>query len=344
MEIGPLHIGMTFDLRTEYLAEGYSEEEVAEFDSEHTIASIEETLRSLGHTTERIGNAKRLAERLVRGDRWELVFNIAEGLHGVAREAQVPALLELYGVPYTFSDPLVCALTLHKALTKRVVRDAGVPTPDFVLVERLADLDGLRFDPPWFAKPLAEGTGKGITARSVVRRPADLAPLCAELLATYRQPVLVERFLPGRELTVGITGTGPDASVIGTMEVLLGSEAEPGVYSYLNKEDWKRRVSYRLARPAEDPVVAEGERVALAAWRALGCRDGGRVDVRCDESGQPQFIEVNPLAGLTPGHSDLPFICDLAGIPYRTLIGRIVASAAARLGNGAAPSPGGESA
>jgi len=336
-----MHIGLTFDLRDDWLAEGYSEEETAEFDSEHTIHSLEETIRSLGHVTERIGNARRLAERLVRGDRWGLVFNIAEGMHGIGREAQVPALLDLYQIPYVFSDPLVCALTLHKGLAKRVVRDAGVPTPDFVIVERLADLDGLAFEPPYFAKPVAEGTGKGITGRSVVRRREDLAPLCAELIQAFRQPVLVEAYLPGREMTVGITGTGPDAVVVGTMEIHLLAQAEQGVYSYLNKEDWQRRVTYQLSDPGADPVVAAGERVALDAWRALGCRDGGRVDIRCDAAGQPCFIEVNPLAGLTPGKSDLPFICDLAGIPYETLIGRILdsaiaratASAAARMGN-----------
>lgn len=327
-----MHIGITYDLRSQYLAEGYGEEETAEFDHEDTIAAIDGALRSHGHTTDRIGNARQLAARLVAGDRWDLVFNIAEGLRGVGREAQVPALLDIYGVPYTFSDPLVMSLTLHKGLTKRVVRDAGVPTADFVVVETLADLDGFRPAPPYFVKPVAEGTGKGITGRSHVTRREDLAPLCAELLETFAQPVLVERFLPGREFTIGILGTGAAAETIGTMEVLLLATAHGGVYSYETKEDWEGRVAYELRRPADDPVVAEAERVALAAWRVLRCRDGGRLDIRCDESGAPQFIEVNPLAGLRPGHSDLVFLCDKAGLAYRDLIDRIVRSAAARVG------------
>ena len=121
-----MNIGLTYDLRNDYLAEGYSEEETAEFDRPDTIEGIEAALLELGYRTDRIGNAKRLVERLAQGDRWDLVFNIAEGLHGVAREAQVPAILDVYDIPYTFSDPLVLSLALHKNLTKTVVRQAGI--------------------------------------------------------------------------------------------------------------------------------------------------------------------------------------------------------------------------
>jgi hypothetical protein len=126
-----MNVGITYDLREDYLAEGYSEEETAEFDRSDTIEAIERTLQDLGFQTDRIGNISNLISRLVAGDRWDLVFNIAEGLRGFGREAQVPAILDAYGIPYTFSDPLVLALTLHKALTKHVMRSMGVPTPDF---------------------------------------------------------------------------------------------------------------------------------------------------------------------------------------------------------------------
>src|SRR4051794_13652496 len=158
-----MRIGITYDLREAYLAMGYGEEETAELDRESTIESIETTLQSLGHETERIGHAMQLASRLVRGQRWDLVFNIAEGIHGIGREAQVPALLDLYQIPYTFSDPLVMALTLHKGMTKRVVRDAGVPTPDFAVVENEGDAARVTLPLPLFVKPVAEGTGKGVT-------------------------------------------------------------------------------------------------------------------------------------------------------------------------------------
>jgi D-alanine-D-alanine ligase len=324
-------VGFTYDLRSAYLAMGYGEEETAELDRESTIEAIEGALRVLGHETDRIGNVKELVARLGRGDRWDLVFNFAEGMHGIGREAQVPALLDAYEIPYTFSDPLVMSLTLHKGMTKRVVRDAGVPTPDFAVVERESDAAAVDLPLPLFVKPVAEGTGKGVTPRSVVRERSDLWPRCAELLARFRQPVLVETMCTGREFTTGILGTGDEARVVGTIEVILLPQAEADVYSYVNKENCEELVEYRLANPAEEPVVAENDRVALAAWRALGCRDGGRVDLRCDAAGQPQFLEVNPLAGLHPEHSDLPIIATKVGMPYVDLVRRIVESAATRV-------------
>lgn len=326
-----MRIGLTYDLRSEYLAMGYSEEATAEFDREETVDGIESALQRLGHATERIGHIRRLVERLAEGRRWDLVFNIAEGLNGIGREAQVPALLDAYGIPYTFSDPLVMSLTLHKGMTKRVVRDAGIPTCDFATVSSPPEAAGVRFAPPYFVKPVAEGTGKGVSSRSIVRRRRDLPDACGRLLAAYNQPVLVERFLPGREFTVGITGTGTGARVLGTMEVLLLPTAEPGVYSYHNKENFEDLVRYRLLRPEEDPLIAAVEDIALAAWRTLGCRDAGRLDVRCDAKGRPQFMEVNPLAGLHPEHSDLPIIAALVGVTFDDLLARIIASAAERL-------------
>lgn len=338
MDHRPIRIGLTYDLRSEYLALGYSEEETAEFDREETIDGIESALRRLGHTTDRIGHVRRLVERLAAGHRWDLVFNIAEGLTGIGREAQVPALLDAYGIPYTFSDPLVMSLTLHKGLTKRVIRDAGIPTCAFVTVASPEEASGVGFAPPYFIKPVAEGTGKGVSAQSIVRRRADLPEACARLLQAYRQPVLVERFLPGREFTVGVTGTGDSAQVLGTMEVLLLPSAEPGVYSYHNKENFEQLVRYRRMRPEEDPLTAAVEDIALRAWRTLGCRDAGRLDLRCDAKGRPQFMEVNPLAGLHPEHSDLPIIASLVGVSFDRLVARIIASAAQRLPVPPAPS------
>jgi D-alanine-D-alanine ligase len=322
-----MRVGLTYDLRDEYLAMGYSLEETAEFDKPDTVEGIEGALRELGHVTDRIGHARTLAARLVAGDRWDLVFNIAEGLHGAAREAQVPAILDVYDIPYTFSDPLVLALALHKGMTKSVVRGFGVPTPDFAVVEKAADLDTVELPYPLFAKPVAEGTGKGITAASKLRTPGELRAVAADLLARFRQPVLVETYLPGREFTVGIAGTGPDAAVLGVMEVLLGDGAEADAYSYFNKENYQGLVSYRLVHDAAAARCAE---LALRAWRGLGCRDGGRMDFRLDAAGEANFIEVNPLAGLNPVHSDLPIICRLAGLAYTELIRRIIESARQR--------------
>lgn len=326
-----MRLGLTYDLRSEYLAAGYGEEETAEFDRDDTIDSIEAALRELGHKTDRVGNVQQLVKRLAAGDRWELVFNICEGLRGPGRESVVPALLDAYNIPYTFADPLVLAVSLHKGMTKTLLREHGLATPRSMLVEDVAFLSHLRLRYPLFIKPVSEGTGKGITAASKINSPDELAAGCRNLLEKFRQPVLVEEFLPGREFTTALVGTGDDARVLGTMEIILLDAAEPEVYSYVNKERCEELVEYRLGRPDADPEVAATEALALAAWRALGGRDAGRVDIRSDASGQPQFIEVNPLAGLHPQHSDLPIIATMVGMPFVELIRRIVDSAARRV-------------
>ena len=326
-----IRVGLAYDLRDDYLAAGYGLEETAEFDRPDTIAALEAALAGQGFAVDRIGSVRQLAARLVGGERWDLVFNIAEGLRGVGREAQVPALLDAYDIPYTFSDPMVMGLALHKGMTKHVIRDHGIPTAPFAVIESRADLAGLELPYPLFAKPVAEGTGKGVTPASRVANPAALRTVVSALLERFRQPVLVETFLPGREFTVGIIGSAAEAEAVAVMEVVLGERAEAGVYSYANKEECEERVIYRLA---DDEEARRAAAVALAAWRALGCRDAGRVDLRSDAQGQPSFLEVNPLAGLHPEHSDLPIMCRLAGIDYGTLIGRIAGSALRRAGIG----------
>ena len=324
-----MRIGLTYDLKDDYLALGLAEHEVAEFDSPATIAALEAALEGLGHDVERVGHVRSLATKLVAGWRCDLVFNIAEGVAGFGRESQVPALLEAYGIPYTFSDPLVCALTLHKGMAKHVARGCGVPTPSFTLVSTVAEAKAVNLPLPLFAKPVAEGSSKGVTAKSLVRSPAALVEICTELLERYRQPVIVEEFLSGREFTVGILGTGDAARALATLEVVLLEGADAGAYSYRNKTEWENLVKYGLLDAGR--LRTEVEAVALATWRCLGCRDAGRVDVRLDGAGQPQMLEVNPLAGLTPGYSDLPIMAELLGMSYGELIGEILGSTLARL-------------
>jgi D-alanine-D-alanine ligase len=325
-----MKIGITYDLRQEYLDIGFGEEDTVEFDRIDTVEAIESTLRDLGHQTDRIGNVRRLVERLSRGHRWDLVFNIAEGLYGFGREAQVPAVLDAYAIPYTFSDPMVCAIALHKGTCNRLVRDLGIPTADFAVVSRIEDVDGVDLPFPLFAKPVAEGTSKGVTGGSKICTREDLRETCRLLLEKFNQPVLVETFLSGREFTVGVVGTGDEAVAIGAMEVLLNNKAEQEVYSYHNKAHYEDLVEYRLGDPA-DPAVARTLDLALDAWKGLGCRDAGRVDVRADGAGNPRFLEVNPLAGLNPDISDLPILAKLSGVSYRDLIERIMASATRRI-------------
>lgn len=324
-----MKIGITYDLRDDYLTAGYSPEETAEFDRADTIEAIEQALCGLGYRTDRIGNIKSLTKRLAAGNRWDMVFNIAEGFQGFGREAQVPALLDAYNIPYTLSDPLVLSLALHKGMTKHVLRSLGIPTADFAIVEREDDVTAIGLPFPLFAKPAAEGSGKGIAAASKVTTREELNDVCRKLLAAYRQPVLVENFLPGREFTVGIVGTGREAAAIGVLEVRLKDLAAGDIYSYFNKENYEELVEYRLVN---DDTEEEARDNALAAWRGLGCRDAGRVDLRADALGRPIVMEVNPLAGLHPRHSDLPILCRLAGITYEELIGMIMRSALRRVG------------
>jgi D-alanine-D-alanine ligase len=224
----------------------------------------------------------------------------------------------------------VCALTLHKGICKQVARACGIATPDFAVVATVAEAEAVDLPLPVFVKPVAEGTSKGIDVTSVVNDKSALVERCSDLLLRFEQPVLVERFLPGREFTVGMLGTGADAKALGILEVVLRESADSKVYSFRNKAQWQELVDYRILEPGALAVAVES--LALAAWRCLGCRDAGRVDVRLDASGAPGLIEVNPLAGLTPGHSDLPILADLLGMEYRELIRAILACALRRLG------------
>lgn len=322
-----MHIGMTYDLKDEYLAAGYSELEVAELDSPVTVEAICRALVSQGHSVERIGSLASLVRLLAEGRSFDLVFNIAEGMRGLGREAQVPALLDAWGIPYTFSGPEILALTLHKGWTNAVVRAHGVPTADFWIVNNLETVEEIDLPYPLFVKPVAEGSSKGISARSLVRNRKDLRELCAHVLETYQQPALVETYLSGREFTVGLLGSGRGSRVLGVMEVLCTEDGDQSAYTYANKQDWRERVRYQVVG---DEKALQSAEVALAAWQALGCLDAGRVDVRLDGQGRARFIEVNPLAGLNPESSDLPILCHHIGLEYDMLIAQIVESAVQR--------------
>ena len=324
-----MRIGFTYDLRNDYLAKGYTKEETAEFDSVETIDGIANALEGLGLEVERIGHIQQLVRNLAIGNRWDFVFNICEGLKGGARESTVPALLEAYDIPYCFSSPLTLAVCLDKGLTKRILCDHNVKTAPFEVVKNLDDAKKLKLEFPVFVKPIAEGTGKGISASSCVKNSKQLMRTCAKLLKRFKQPVLIETYLSGREFTVGIVGSGETARIIGVMEILLGKKAEAGGYSYENKEYYEDRVTYRLVDDAE---ALQAGQTALEAWQILECKDGGRVDLRSDKDGVPHFLEVNPLAGLNPLRSDLVIMAIMAGFSFNDLIKMIIKSSFERYG------------
>ncbi len=306
-----------------------------EFDSPRTIAALAEVFQAMGHEVLLLGDGPPLLDALRHGPRPDLVFNLAEGEGtGRTREARVPALLELLGIPYTGSDPLTLASTLDKDCAKRLVASHAVATPAWVLVPDgelhalRSDIDRLR--PPWFAKPAYEGSSKGIFSLSVLQSWADLADAVTRLYEAYRQPVLVEEFIDGEELTVGVLDDGRP-EVLGIMRVLPRVPTQRFVYSLEVKRNFEQLVDYecpaRLA-PAECERVAAA---ALAAWRALGCRDVARIDFRLRD-GVPYFLEANPLPGLAPGTSDLVILAERMGLSYAELIARIISSAMRRTG------------
>lgn len=321
-------LGFTYDLKEDYLAMGFSPEQAAEFDVPETINGIYDALSQLDYIVDKIGNVKDLVNRLAKGDRWDLVFNICEGVKGTGREAQVPAILDVYDIPYVFSDVLVLSLTLHKGLTKHIIRDKGIPTAPFLVAENMNELKGVNLMYPLFVKPVAEGTGKGIGADSKVKNYRQLLKVAEDRFKRFDQGLLIEEFLHGREFTVGMVGTGVDARVVGIMEVNYRSHETSGVYSYENKAHYEDFIDYSVP---ETYIYKSCSQVALAAWKALGCRDGGRIDLRMDNKGTPCFIEVNPLAGLNPVHSDLPILARKAGVSYQNLIKMIMESALKRI-------------
>jgi D-alanine-D-alanine ligase len=323
-----MRIALVYDLRDDYRALGFSEAEVAEFDSVETIDQLAAALEELDCEPVRVGRGQALAARLVDGERYDLVFSIAEGVRGRSREAQVPALCELFDQPYLFSDPLTLAASLDKAVAKRLVRDAGVPTPAFAVAESERELAGWT-DFPAFVKPIAEGTGKGCEAGSLVHGQAELHAAVQRVVTQYKQPALVERYLSGREFTVGIGGNGKDARVLGVCEILLKPNAEANVYSLHNKELCEVLVTYAPAADAEARLAA---RRALEAYHALECRDAARIDFRSNAEGEPYFLEANPLAGLNPWHSDLPILAAQNGISFVALMGMILDAGLARYG------------
>lgn len=319
-----LRVGLTHNVKRIDPTSG--DDSDAEYDAPSTINAIADALKSHGHDVVLLEATPELPE-ILTATPVDVVFNVAEGLRGRNREAQVPALLELLGIEYTGSDPATLAITLDKALAKRLVREAGIATADFALLE-----PGMkrpeRMSYPLIVKPNTEGSSKGVTPKSVVRSDDDLARALDVVCGRYHQKALVEAFLPGREFTVGLLGEG---RVLPPMEIVFGKKAGPEpVYAFHHKQAFGDEVRYEV--PARlDPALEQAiVTCARDCFEALGCRDVARVDLRLDAEGRVNFIECNPLPGLTPGWSDLCMIAEAAGLDYRGLIGEILAPALRR--------------
>ncbi len=321
-------VGLTYNVRkTAQLSEQADND--AEYDTPETIAAIRDAIASYGYQVAELEASADLPSRLIDAN-VDVVFNIAEGLEGRHREAQVPAVLELLGIPYTGSDPTALSLALDKALAKRLVTQAGFHTPEFTLMTTGKERLGKNLNFPLIVKPVAEGSSKGVIQASVVENENDLRTSVRTIVEKYRQQAIIENFLPGREFTVGLIGERRPRA-LPPMEIVFKdtSKAFP-VYSFVDKFG-ASSVDCVVKTDLEPSLAEELKRVAKGVFNVLGCRDVARVDLRLDAQGRVNFIECNPLPGLSPGFSDLCVIAERAGIDYRALIGEILAPALRRM-------------
>jgi D-alanine-D-alanine ligase len=334
-----LRIGIAFDLAPAARPAEGPDDLFEEFDKPETVEAIARVLRAEGHEVALLGDGRALLARLLE-DPPDLVWNLAEGEGvGRCREARVPAVCEMLGIPCTGSDPLTLAASLDKPVAKALVsRVVAVPRgctlsadepPEGDTQAAVAGLEegrGL-----WIVKPAFEGSSKGIRASSLVDSPAGAVALARQLARDYRQPILIEEFIDGDEVTVGLVGNGPDARIIGAMRVRPKSPEEPFIYTLESKRDWDARITYETPAQLPADVNERVYRAARAAFQALGCRDVARIDFRVRD-GAPYFLEANPLPGLAPDWSDLVILANGMGLSHADLIRAILDAALTRLG------------
>ena len=338
-----MRIGLAFTLKPDGPPPAGAPDDMhEEFDSPATVTAIADVLRSLGHEVRELGDGRPFLEALLR-DPPDLVFNLAEG-SGVSRsrEARVPAACEMLGVPYTGSDPLALGVALDKDMCRRVAEAAGLTVPKGItlsLPDGPYDGDFAEFVPvlaesglplPVIAKPACEGSSKGIRETCLIHTADEFGPAVVRLARDYRQPVLVEEFIAGDEVTVGITGNDPPQP-LGVMRVVPNQPTEHFVYSLEVKREWDDKVTYEAPAKLPRGVTQQVEADALTAFAALGCRDVARVDFRVRD-GVPYFIEINPLPGLNPASGDLCYLAYRLGLTHRDLLALILDAAAARCG------------
>lgn len=327
-----MNIGITFDLKSDAPVESHLPDDAQEeFDSPHTIEAIARELRALGHKVTKLGDGREFLAKVLEAPP-DFVFNFAEGT-GVSRsrEARVPAVLEMLGIPYTGSDPLTLAVTLDKDCAKKLIAAAGVAVPrSYTLTarERLSALPSDQVVFPLVAKPAWEGSSKGIRNKCLIKSPAELPDVVAMLRRDHAQPILLEEYIGGDELTVGIYGNDPP-QVLGVMRVSPRQPTEQFIYSLEIKRDYRRLIKYECPPPLPPAILSKVEQAALTAYKALGCRDVSRVDFRMRD-GVPYFLEVNPLPGLNPDDSDLVIMANLVGWSYHQLIRTILEAALER--------------
>ena len=295
-----------------------------------TIMSIKEALLSGGYDVELFEVTENLPYKLMER-RPDIVFNNAEGISGRGKEAQVPAILDYLQIPYTGSDEMTILITMDKALAKGLLCAYQIRTPEYNIVEPDINSSGNTLSYPVIVKPIAEGSGRGISDLSVVTNPDDLNKILVENLDLFKQNMLVEEYIQGREFTVAILGNAENTYVFTPMEVVFNDKSNT-LYSYKVKKNFDQYLKYVCPPDIDEEIQAEMKKTAKEIYRILGCRDYARIDFRLSKDGLLYFLEVNPLPGLTPGYSDYPMIAGFCGIDYNTIVQRILETALARYG------------
>jgi len=327
-----MKIGLAYDLKDEVASTpNLPEDALEEYDSPETIEAITAVIESLGHSVIKLGGGREFIANILQSD-VDFVFNISEGQGNYkSREAQVPSALEMLGVPYSGSDPQCLTICLDKPLTKKLVATAGVRTPRWHLVADYKQLDNLTADVPLpaFIKPAYEGSSKGIRLGSRAETAEQASDIAAGLLEKYLQPVMIEEFIAGDEVTVGLLGNYPPA-VLGIMRVLPKQKNTHFIYSLEVKREWEQLVNYECPAQLEAGTLKEITDFSLTVFNLLGCRDFARLDFKLDLQGVPYFLEINPLAGLNPKSSDLPIMAYKLGWTYQSLITAILNTALQR--------------
>lgn len=325
-----MNIGLAYDLRQDVsAAEGQPDDALEEYDSLETVEGISAAIQAMGHDVVRLGGGRDFLTGILQRP-VDLVFNISEGRGDYrSREAQVPATLEMLGIPYTGSDPGCLSVCLDKPLTKKLASLAGISTPRWHTISCLNELEQIDLKElpyPAFVKPANEGSSKGIRGSSRVETPQQMASAATFLLQSYNQPVMVEEFIDGHEITVGVVGNCP-AAVLGVMRVVPRKATAHFVYSIEVKRDWENLVDYECPAELDPGTSRDLTDISLRAFKVLECRDFGRLDFRVTSAGKVYFLEINPLAGLNPRSSDLPIMARKVGWSYERLISEILQAA-----------------
>ncbi len=322
-------VGLAYNLK--HTTESGLPDDEAEYDDISTVVAIERALEYSGCQVELMEATDELPDRL-RRSRPDIVFNIAEGRRGRAREAQVPSMCNFYGIPFTGSDETTLCVALDKALTKRLLATHRIRTPKYKVARAATreTFSGVPF--PVIVKPNAEGSSKGIGNFSVAENRGELNRILTKNMGLYRQDMLVEEYVDGREFTVGILGNGPGARVFPPMEIVYRNRNRFSIYSFEVKKDYQAQIRYECPADIDADTQSEIMDMARGIYTVLECRDFARIDFRLSRAGRPYFIEINPLPGLAPGYSDFPMLAGFCGMDYDTLVCSVLDAALKRYG------------